>query len=321
MNESNTAVIGHSQFLPSALADMIEAAYGLSHPIQITLLRAWTNDVYAVSGNDAHYILKVYRAAWRRSPDVAWEVALQAWLAGHGGLAPSVVPLANGELFNMLPAPEGPRCFALFHMARGHKPRAPWSPALWEAYGRGAALLHQAADGFNSPLPRFSRTLDDLLDSSVNHITTWLADRPLDVEIVCWVSASAGARLSPLLPELDWGICHGDLSLDNLHMLADGYVTLYDFDSSCHGWRAWDVCNALGYAESEHQDGFLRGYRSVRPFSDAEIAAVPFFTAADELRMMADEITRWSEWFGRSRVESYIDEKLDWLRTWHEGIK
>lgn len=321
MKESSPVPIAHSQFSPFALADSIEAAYGLRHPIQITLLRAWTNDVYAVSGHDRHYILKVYRAAWRTSAQVAWEVTLQAWLAGHGGPARSVVPLANGELFGTLVAPEGPRCFALFQSAVGDKPVPPWSPALYEAYGHGAALLHYVADGFTTPLPRFSRTLDDLIAGSVNQITSWLADRPLDVEIVSRVGATTHAHLASLLPELDWGICHGDLSLDNLHVLANGRVTLYDFDSSCYGWRAWDVCNALSYAEAEHQAAFLRGYRSVRPFPAAETAAIPYFTAADVLRMMADEVTRWSEWFGRLRVESYIDEKLGWLRMWHENLE
>jgi Ser/Thr protein kinase RdoA (MazF antagonist) len=119
-----------------------------------------------------------------------------------------------------------------------------------------------------------------------------------------------------LLPALDWGICHGDLSLDNLHVGPDGQITLYDFDLACYGWRAWDVCTALGYASREHHDAYLRGYRSVRPFSPEELTAVPHFVAADVIRMMAGEVGRWSGWFGTERVEAWIDDKLMWLRRY-----
>lgn len=135
------------------------------------------------------------------------------------------------------------------------------------------------------------------------------------MRVVHQVSRAARNHLLPLLPDFDWGICHGDVSLDNVHMMPGGQITLYDFDLSCYGWRTWDVCNALGYASAEHQDAFLQGYRSVRPFSANELAAVPYFVVVDVIRMMADELGRWTDWFGSARVETWINDRRAWLRA------
>jgi Ser/Thr protein kinase RdoA (MazF antagonist) len=308
--------VTHSQLQPAALTSVIGSAYDLRGQLQLTLLRSWTNDVYALSSEAGHFVLKVYRATWRRPPDIEWEVHLQDWLRRHGAPVASVIPLATGDLFGTLHAPEGVRGFALFEQVPGAKPVPPWSTELYHDYGRAAALVHAASTGFSDPRQRFERTLVNLLDESLREIQPWLSSRPDDLEMVERVAEQVRGYLTPLLPALDWGICHGDLSLDNLHVQSNGQVTLYDFDLSCYGWRAWDVCNALGYAAPEHHDACLRGYHSLRAFSADETAAVSYFTAADALRMMGGEVSRWAEWSGSWRVDSWVDDKLEWLRAW-----
>src|SRR5689334_12094543 len=120
----------HSQVAPQALALTLATAYEWTETIRVTLLRSWTNDVYAVSCGDERYILKVYRAAWRSPPQVQWEVELEQWLSEHGAPVPTVIPLANGRLFGLLEAAEGTRCFALFSRAPGARPSPPWSSEL-----------------------------------------------------------------------------------------------------------------------------------------------------------------------------------------------
>jgi len=241
---------------------------------------------------------------------------LQTWVANRDAPVASVIPLLDGNLFGTLNAAEGLRCFALFQKVPGGKPSPPWSTRLYEEYGRSAALVHEASTNFPEPAARVRRSLENLLDESLLHIGPWLDGRPGDLESVRRVAESVRHALTPLLPSLSWGVCHGDLSLDNLHVVPNGRVMLFDFDSSCCGWRAWDVCNALGYGSPEHQDGFLRGYRGVSAFSREELSSVPYFVAADVLRMMADEVSRWAKWFGSTRVEAWVDGKLTWLREW-----
>jgi Ser/Thr protein kinase RdoA (MazF antagonist) len=308
--------VEHSLLVVAPLTNVIAAAYGFTPPVRITLLRSWTNDVYTLSHEDGNFILKLYRASWRRAADVEWEVQLQVWLHAHGACMTSVIPLHTGELFGSLSVPEGTRCFALFSRAEGWKPVSPFSSDLYYQYGRGSALLHQSSEGFSSRIPRFERSLANLIDASLVKIQPWLEARLPDWQLVQRVAMTVRDHLISLTPGLDWGVCHGDLSLDNLHVRADGGVTFYDLDSACYGWREWDVCNALGYASPENRDAFHRGYRDIRSFHSDVDASVPYFVAADVLRMMGDEVSHWSAWFGTWRVDAWVDEKLAWLREW-----
>ena len=77
--------------------------------------------------------------------------------------------------------------------------------------------------------------------------------------------------------ELDSGICHGDVSLDNLHVDGDRIV-FYDLDRAGNGPRAADLA---GVAATAHFDAFLDGYRSVRAFGAADVAAIPWLGAVD----------------------------------------
>ena len=38
---------------------------------------------------------------------------------------------------------------------------------------------------------------------------------------------------------VDWGFCHGDLTLDNVHIDGDT-ITVFDFDYAAEHWRAWE---------------------------------------------------------------------------------
>jgi Ser/Thr protein kinase RdoA (MazF antagonist) len=107
---------------------------------------------------------------------------------------------------------------------------------------------------------------------------------PLLVQADCWQQAmELGERLKRRLtdPTLDWGICHMDLTLDNVHV-AEG-LTVFDFDSAGTCWRAMEPFGVLRFSASYFQD-WLVGYRTVRPFSPADEAAVAVFGIVGDLR-------------------------------------
>jgi Ser/Thr protein kinase RdoA (MazF antagonist) len=148
-------------------------------------------------------------------------------------------------------------------------------------------------------------------------IQPWLAERPEDWSFIVQVATMVRERLHALgTEELDWGVVQGDLSLDNVHVTADHHVVFYDFDAAAYGWRAWDMSGVLAYQPPENWDAFLAGYREVRAFGEADVAAVPYFVAANTLLMMAGEIERWTEWFGTLRVVAWVNHTLIWLRQW-----
>jgi Ser/Thr protein kinase RdoA (MazF antagonist) len=81
-------------------------------------------------------------------------------------------------------------------------------------------------------------------------------------------------------------VVHGDFELDNMAWVGNRPVA-YDFDEAAVSWFAADIAYAVrdltdiaGYAAGEHRaqfDGFIAGYRSLRPLDDQDLGRLPLF--------------------------------------------
>ncbi len=316
MAESPKAgTVQHCVLAPVAVAAEVAGAYHVGRVRRCALARTWANDVYALEATAGTYAAKVYRHGWRSEADVRWELALLAHLAGHGASVARFLPRRDGAPSHVVAAPEGPRPLALFAAAPGAPPRRPFSAELFRAYGRAAATVHAAGEGFTvAGGPCRHLDLDFLVGEPLRAIAPRLAGRPEDLAFVEALAVRLQRGLAPLRRSLEWGPCHGDLSLDNLHVTADGRVTFYDFDSAGFGWLAWDISGAMHGAVPA---AFAAGYREVRPLDEAAMASIPLFAAADQLRFLGDECGRLAGWLGEAQAgDRQIDERLGWLRRW-----
>jgi Ser/Thr protein kinase RdoA (MazF antagonist) len=252
---------------PEALAAVIDTAYGI-RVRSCVLLRSLVNDVYRIETADGRFAFKLYRTGHRTLDEVGWEVQVAA---AAGPVLVHGVRLADGSAAGQIQTAEGVRPYSLWHWAGGHKPEPPFSDDLFRRYGAGTAAFHAACDKADLPPRRFDvmAALEWPLDEVLDRVG------PDDRAIFSRLVAAARAGLSDL--ELDHGICHGDVSLDNLHSDA-GRVVFYDLDRAGNGWRAADltgVSTTTGFAT------FLAGYRSVRPFGDGDLAAIPWLSVVD----------------------------------------
>jgi Ser/Thr protein kinase RdoA (MazF antagonist) len=228
------------------------------------LLRSLKNDVYRVDTARGPLVLKLY-ATDRPLAGVVWEVRLAAHL---GERVPQGVPLPDGQPAGALDAPEGARAYALWEWAPGSPPPAPATDRLAGRFGRAVASFHSAADAGAPPAPR-GTDLGELLGPTLHRVRAAVA--PADRELLDLFGAALPERLGAA--DLDRGICHGDVSLDNVHLDGDRLV-LYDLDLAGVGWRAADL---TGVASTPSWPAFLAGYREVRPFGGADLAALPWF--------------------------------------------
>jgi Ser/Thr protein kinase RdoA (MazF antagonist) len=118
-----------------------------------------------------------------------------------------------------------------------------------------------------------------------------------------------------------FGLTHGDFELDNIAW-ESGEPTVYDFDDAALSWFAADIAFALrdltggtGLPEPEHRlgyEGFLAGYREVRPFGDEEL--LPLFSrrlAALAARRAAAALDGPEPASLRERVEGFIARQLE----------
>jgi Ser/Thr protein kinase RdoA (MazF antagonist) len=312
--------VTYSILASEALQAEVSRAYSIEPLLDCALLRSYVNDVYVLHGDTTTYILKVYRAGWRSWSEIAYELDVLTHLTAKGVAVAAPLPRRDGQLIGTLSAPEGNRYAVLFPYAAGLKPTPPFTPELYHSFGSATARMYNALDDFSSPHPRVPLDLEYLLDRPLSALRPLPAHRPDDWRFLVSLADKVRARIDSLAEQgLDWGVCHGDLTLDNLHIDKDNDIIFYDFDTGGPGWRACDPCGVFQHWSKQPQwDAFLQGYTEERSFGAADRAAVPYFVAANGIWSMGSHARNWTKWRGLWLMDDeYFDEQFTQWRRWN----
>ncbi|GHO99383.1 hypothetical protein KSF_094310 [Reticulibacter mediterranei] len=289
------------------LEQQIENLFGLSNVI-CEPLNTLANDVVAVTTPTGRFALKLYHL--QRTPaEVQWELDLTVHLMQHG--TPVAKPIRGKQGYVESFCIDGrDRVAVLFEWAPGEKP----APArdTYILLGKVAAHIHQAADTFSSSLPREIYDAHTLIDEQLQRMEMDLR------EAQRWEQAVAlGERLKHIIanPALDYGVCHMDLTLDNVHRYGERMM-VFDFDSAGVSWRALEPHGVLRFSKAYFQ-AWLDGYRSVRPFSQHDEQAVAAFGIIGDLRGAVWKLGRAISSRGKPLLEisglpGVVDGWLDW---------
>ncbi|GAA3940200.1 phosphotransferase enzyme family protein [Actinoplanes auranticolor] len=280
---------------PAALARVAAREYGLD-VTGCVLLRSLVNDVYRLDTPAGPRVLKLYRAGYGSA---GWEVELAAHVGA--GVAQGV-PLLDGRPAGSLTAAEGSRAFTLWEWVPGSKPPKPRTDELYHRFGVATAAFHEAATGFPGPPAVDVAALVDEVLAGVPDA----ADRAL----IAGLAAEAGRRVRGA--ELERGLCHGDVTLDNVHRDGDRII-FFDLDRAADGYRAADLAPVAG---TPHWPAFLAGYRTVRPFRAADETAVPWLGVLLRIdylhfHLYAKPAMRGTE----SLTEGWVEQNLTGLRA------
>ncbi|WP_020574684.1 phosphotransferase enzyme family protein [Actinopolymorpha alba] len=297
---------------PAAIGDLVRRAYGLDVR-ECRLLRSFVNDVYDLTGADGRFVLKVYHAGGWSTDEVAWEFDLVSHLAASGISVARVVPLTSGSLVGEFDAPEGIRPFGLTEYVDGDKPRPPLNDELYHAYGALLARLHRATEDFRTTHSRRAFGLELTLDEPLAQVLPELANQPEDQALVKELGGLARQRMTELAAlGLDWGIRHGDVTLDNVHLTGEG-LTIHDFDLAAVGWRAGDLTSCLSTAFA---DAFAAGYRSVRTIGSADLSALPWLRVIESIGNLRFHLVDKPAWRGtESLSEGWAEQILTDFRS------
>jgi Ser/Thr protein kinase RdoA (MazF antagonist) len=315
----------HSILASASVRAAICDAYGLTGLTHCRLLKTSLNDTYLVAGRDGRYVARIYRPSWRSLDDIRYELDLLVHLAATG--VPVAPPIArpDGGLTFALDAPEGARYLALFD-------HVPGAPASWDRdehchrLGHLAATIHSAASNFRTPHRRFRLDLDQLVDVPVTYLAPFLSHRRDDWDFVTSFGSRVRVRASALLTDgADWGPCHGDFHVNNVHVSSAGMITALDFDWCAPGWRAYDLTSVYRASRRpEHRfrwNSFLRGYSKVRRLRPEDLAAVPILRVLRSFMMFAFIAGHVDLW-GARPIDDKLDRLLVSLREWeveHSG--
>lgn len=239
-------------------------------------LSTLANYAIEVTAPSGHFALKIYNPASRIAAEVQWEIDLTLHLIKND--APVAKPVAgrdDGYLQSFIV--DGREYVAvLFEWAAGKKPNA--EHRTYVLLGESAALIHNAADSFVSDLPREEYDTATLIDERLERMKASL------VESGEWQRVfDLTERLRKIIvnPNLDYGICHMDLTLDNIHRNDEG-LTVFDLDSAGKCWRAYEPYGVRQFSE-DYFKAWLEGYRSARPFSQENERAVAAFVIIGDI--------------------------------------
>ncbi len=303
-----------------ALMEEVAQAYAMDAPVSCQLLRRNLHDTYLLTTRDSRYIARVYRARWRTLSDVAYELELLAHLAGQG--VPVAVPIAarDGSLSRPLAAPEGTRQLVLFPYVKG-------IPLSWNedehCYlgGKLLAAIHTASEDFKSRHPRPRLDLEYLIDTPLEAIRPFLANRPKDWSYLEALAGKLRARAEDAVQAgLEWGVCHGDMSSAKIHISEGPTCTPLDFDRCGPGWRAYDLATiqwvAMGDETGRIWASFMKGYTETRTLALGDLAVIPLFHATCHLVMLGMYSENAAEWGAVRLSNSLLDPELAFFREW-----
>jgi len=170
-------------------------------------------------------------------------------------------------------------------------------PGHCSALGAALAQLHVAGDSYPVERPNALsvqawRPLFDACAAQADTVSPGLST----------VLARELDHLESHWPEdLPTGVCHADLFPDNVFFIGGDLSGIIDFYFACTDFFAYDLAICLNAWCFERDNSFnitkarlmLSRYRTVRPFSDAEVQALPLLARGSALRFLLTRLYDW----------------------------
>jgi homoserine kinase type II len=268
------------------------------------------NSNYLLQTESGHYILTLYEK--RVAPeDLPYFLNLMEHLAAKDIPCPTPLRGRDGQALRKLCG----RPAAIITFLEGMWPRRA-QPAHCAALGEALARFHIAGSSF--PMTR----RNDLSVEAWRPLFDACASRADEIE--SGLAATLSAELQHL--ETNWpvdlpvGICHADLFPDNVFFLGGTLSGIIDFYFACNDFIAYDVSICMNAWCFERDRSFnvtkarllLASYRKLRPFSQAELDALPLLARGSAMRFL---LTRLYDWLHQPD-DAYVRPKdpLEFLR-------
>ena len=249
------------------------------------------NSNYLLQTDRSNFVLTLYEK--RVDPDdLPFFLGLMEHLAENGISCPTPIHGRDGSALRTLCG----RPAVIVTYLQGLWPRRIW-PDQCSALGEALAAMHLAASSFR--LTRANalsvdgwRPVFEKCAARAHEVRSGLAG---DIEAELAVLEAAWPE------DLPTGVIHADLFPDNVFFMGDRLSGLIDFYFACNDFFAYDLAICLNAWCFEPDGAFnitkarklLRSYQKVRPFSDAELAALPYLARGSALRFL---LTRLHDW-------------------------
>ena len=266
-------------------------------PDSLTLESVSENVTFRVrdAGGSGDYVLRLHRPGYHSLPELESE---RLWLRALSEAridVPQPVAARDGRSYVLVPVGGGQARYAGLTRWRDGEPlRALLSrtndiEALRQSFrdlGRLVARVHNQSSGWQPPASFVRHALD--ADGLMGETPFWgpFWEHPvLEGDERRLLYATRG-RIHAALSRLGhdpatFSMIHADLHPGNVLQTGDGLAVI-DFDDAGFGWHHYEIAVALySYRDVPHfaavEAAFLEGYRSLRPFAEADRAMLPMF--------------------------------------------
>lgn len=277
------------------------------------LIKYRENAVYEVkTAEGERAALRVHRQGYHSDKSLVSELKWMAMLAEGGLIVPTPVPTRSGEVVVDGQAEGVPGIWKvdMLHWLNGRELGAVGEPLEFE--GRDPAKLFFDIGATMGKLHNLSTAWPDQ-NSQNRH--AWDKDGFVGEEPLWgrfWELAALTQEQKRLFVEVkaaiaedldaygqtpdNYGLIHADLVPENV-MLDGDTIQLIDFDDAGFGWHMFEIETAIHWLSEEPEfdtirNSVLKGYQSVRPLRQSDLAALELFAAARSLTYLGWVHTR-----------------------------
>ena len=311
-------------------AEALAPDWGLGPDTRVRLLTLSENATFLAEDpeRDAPVILRVHRPDYHSRAEIESELAwIEALRAARAVDTPEPLTLRSGGHVAAFQDGAQTRHVVGFEFMTGAEPDADENLVPgFEMLGAISARLHGQVRGWQPPEGFTRKTWNwESAFGAAPLWGDWRAALGLTAEGQALLERLAGSlrtRLAAYGAGPDrFGLVHADLRLANL--LVDGpRLGVIDFDDCGFSWFAYDFAAAISFLETEPyipdlQEAWLKGYRSVAPFSEEHEAMLPVFILFRRLLLTAwiasHAETETAAWAGHER---FTDGTLELAEGW-----
>lgn len=317
----------HSTLAADDVGRLISIYFPVKTVATCRLLKRRFNDTYEVTtDSNERFILRISARRGRNVSDLTYEIDFLRHLAKHDVPVAEPVKTLEGSWWHCLDLPERTRPAVLFKCAPGRSPN-PTSASDAHAQGATLAMIHNAADKFQSSANRFQLDIGHLLTRPLAKLLS-LSIATTEVRSYLEnLAARLVIEIERIGDTLSRSHCHGDCHGWNARISDVGQhapiATFFDFDDSGPGWTAYDLAVFLWstktYMKIEREalwPEFLEGYRKIRAISTTDLNALPSFVAIRHFWLMGEYAERSDEWGAELFDRTWLDQQVLLLRDW-----
>jgi len=265
--------------------------YGIASS-DITLLDGFESFVYEVKVDGRHYALRVSHTGLRRSKEeIRGEAEFIHYLAKNGVACARPLLSPRGRLVEESDRGDHEFVAVAFAWAEGANPgSADLTPAFMRQFGAIMGRMHRLSKDF--ALPEGCRRPDGL-DDLIGYMQAF--NQTEEPAVISRYGQYLDAVRGFPRDRDCYGLIHGDMHMENIHLDDTGRIKVFDFDDSSYFYFAADIAVALFHLtphrctpeQTRRMAGifgyFMEGYRTENELSSEWLGSVPAFMKLREI--------------------------------------